>query len=167
MDDDVVRVDVRGLQQVLERLRQVPDRLERNVVRGGLRAAGREYVKLIRPRIPIRKGTLRKSVRVSAGRAPRGKVLMHVRAGGQGRFGDAWYGRLVEDGTKPHEIKPLNRKALSIGGALRSSVSHPGSRGLQFMRQAHAGGAQPALNAFIGYVEKRLGKLFEGPANAS
>lgn len=55
--------------------------------------------------------------------------------------GVASYGEYVHDGTKPHTIKPVKRKALYFvkGGQSyfsRSGVNHPGTKPDQFLYEA-------------------------------
>jgi len=50
--------------------------------------------------------------------------------------GGVRYGVFVHEGTKPHEIKPKNGKALYFGGKFYKSVKHPGTKKDQFIYKA-------------------------------
>jgi len=57
------------------------------------------------------------------------------------------YGHLVEYGTKPHTIKPKSKKAMKPYGShpFKGPVSHPGTKGIGFMRRAVDANGRRAL----------------------
>lgn len=63
-------------------------------------------------------------------------IVAGVEAGG----GAAWYGRILEDGSGPHDIRPVNKKALRFmvnGKAVFATyVRHPGTKAYHFMRDS-------------------------------
>jgi hypothetical protein len=86
-------------------------------------------------------------------RAPTGNLRNAVRAypptsdqfpimGSVGIDRTAPYGKMLEDGTKPHDIRPVRAKALrfSVGGDIRFAkvVHHPGTKPMPFMRPSFA-----------------------------
>lgn len=46
------------------------------------------------------------------------------------------HAHLVEFGTKPHRIRPKDKKALRIGGRFIGEAKHPGAKAKPFMRPA-------------------------------
>jgi hypothetical protein len=78
---------------------------------------------------PIDKGTLRKSAVVSYGPGPKAKIEYK-----------ATYAAAVHEGTKPHEIRPKNKKALAfeIDGKeiVVKKVMHPGTEPRPFLARA-------------------------------
>lgn len=144
--------NVKGLSELQRFLDQLPPQLERNVVRGALRAGMRTVLPLARAKINNVSGELAASLRVGA-RARNGEVKAYV-------VSRVYYARFVEYGTKPHAIGPKNRASLAFGGIFAESVWHPGSRpaagGRGFMRSALDEGAGAALLAAGEYMKLRL-----------
>jgi HK97 gp10 family phage protein len=146
----------RGLADLERTLDELPVKIERNIVRGALRAGGQVFQAEAQRRVPVRSGRLRDSIRVSV-RIRRGLPMATIRAGGRGK-GSAWYAHLVEFGTAQHFIKPRDRKSLLIAGLLREVVDHPGAKKSPFMRPALDAAAAPAVRAFATYAARRLTK---------
>lgn len=46
------------------------------------------------------------------------------------------YARFVHDGTKPHEIRPKNKKALKTPFGVRKKVNHPGTKANPYLQNA-------------------------------
>jgi hypothetical protein len=46
------------------------------------------------------------------------------------------YARYVHDGTKPHEIRPKNKKALKTPFGPRKKVNHPGTKANPYLQNA-------------------------------
>lgn len=149
-----VRID--GLAALEKALAELPEKLQRNVVRGGLRAGAKVIEQRAKDAVPVRSGKLRDSIRVSV-RVKRGVPEATIRAGGRDK-GGAFYAHWVEFGTGAHLIKPKARKSLVVASILRETVDHPGATAHPFMRPAMDAGAQEAVLAFGEYVRKRLTK---------
>lgn len=163
-------VTVQGLAELDALLKQLPTRIEANILRGAVRAGQ----KVVRDRAvqeaPADSGELRRSIRVRTDfRAQRrGFVRADVVAGNA----TAWYAGLIEFGTgpyysgpgttskrAPYVIKPTRREgALYFGGTIRKAVTHPGIRPQPYMAPAAELLEGPALDAFVAYVQKRLPK---------
>jgi HK97 gp10 family phage protein len=146
-------VQIKGLAQLQQALDELPAKIERNVLRGALRAAAGVIREEAQSRVPVKSGALRDSIRVSV-RVQRGRILATVRAGDK----RAYYAGMVEFGTARHVIKPKNAKKLFIGGLFRSSVEHPGAKQKPFMRPAFDTKAQEAVLRAAEYIRKRLTK---------
>lgn len=144
---------VKGLAELQRMLDTLPPKIERNIMRGAMRAGAAVIMRHAKAAVPVDAGLLRESLRVSA-RARGGQVTATVIAGGPSTF----YARFVEYGTKPHTITAKNRKGLSVGGLFFKSVDHPGARPRPFMRPAMDTQAQAALVAVGEYVKMRLTK---------
>jgi HK97 gp10 family phage protein len=143
--------DVPGLDALQRTLSELPDKLARTVVRGGLRAGAVVMQQEARALVPERTGALRKSIKVSTG-IKAGNVYSRVRAGDKVAF----YAHLVEFGTGAHKIGAKSGKFLSINGRLVRTANHPGARGKPFMRPAMDGRAGAALDAMRGYLAERI-----------
>lgn len=65
------------------------------------------------------------------------------------------YGIFVEEGTQPHEIRPINKKALYWSGAFNpvKAVMHPGTKAQPFF--------QPGVDASVAYIDETFTKIME------
>ena len=147
---------VHGLSDLGKVLQTFTLKLERNVIRGGLRQGANVVKEQVLVNVPVAEpsdrnreryggyaGALRDSVRVST-RSYRGKVSASVKAGGMKTKGgaDVYYANWVEYGTRPH-----------MNGA---RGHHPGARPKPFMRPALDTEAQRAVIAVGNYMRNRL-----------
>jgi HK97 gp10 family phage protein len=96
-------------------------------------------------RAPIDKGILRNSTQANVDHAE-SKLLGYVEVGAE-------YGRAVEEGTRPHKIRPKGKKALYWKGARSPvrSVNHPGTAPQPFMRPA-----AKVVRSRIGQIAKSI-----------
>lgn len=144
---------VGGLAALERAMGELPLKLERNVVRGALRAGSKVFLQEARRRVPVKTGALRKSIRISVRRI-KGQLVATTKAGNQ----QAFYAHMVEFGTGAHVIKASKAKALDVGGHPVRSVRHPGAHAQPFMRPAFDLGARGAVDAYAAYIRKRLTK---------
>jgi HK97 gp10 family phage protein len=149
----VSELHVSGLSELDKLLKELPAKVERNILRGAMRAGAKVFEGRAKQLVPVRSGQLRDSIKVST-RSKRGRVSATVRAGGK----KAFYAHMVEFGTARHFIKPRKRKSLFFAGLAREVVDHPGSAPKPFMRPALDGGQAEAVNAAADYIRKRLAK---------
>ncbi len=82
----------------------------------------------MRNQVPFKTGFLRESV--SGRETPKGFTV----------FASASYAKFVDEGTKPHMIRPVNGQALRWFGAFGNPifarvVNHPGTKGVFFTRK--------------------------------
>lgn len=177
---------VKGLSQLNDVLQQLPENLEKGLMRQALRAGAQEIAAEAKRRVPVNTGRLRDSIRVTVS-AKRGKVTAAIRAGGRdtrkrvvrnasGRikvaYDNAFYAIWVEFGTSAHAIGAKFAKALVLranrrataGSAKRwmrgelviEGVHHPGARPRPFMRPALDVKAQAAVIAAANLMKERL-----------
>lgn len=162
---------VTGLKELQAFMDQLAPKLERNVMRGALRAGVNVIKADVTARCPVGepsaqgakryklyRGALRDSIR-SGVFAKGGRVTAYVRVGGKNKKNGAevWYARLIEyTGAIPHLIKAALGKVLTIGGGLHTSVNHPGMHAVPFLRPALDSQAQNAIVAAAEYMKKRL-----------
>lgn len=166
-------VNVTGLRELQAFMDQLAPKLERNVMRGALRAGVNVIKREAKARCPVgapsetgRKryklytGALRDSIR-SGVYAKGGRVTAYLRVGGKVKKtgADVWYAKLIEyTGAVPHKIKAPVGKALTIGAGIKTvvEVDHPGMRARPFLRPAFYGQANNAITAAAEYMKKRL-----------
>ena len=149
-------IHVSGMTELGKFMQTLSIKLERNVIRGGLRQGANVVKEQALSNVPVSPpsdrnaeryggyaGALRDSIRVST-RSRRGKVTASVKAGGMKTKGgaDVYYANWVEYGTRPH-----------MNGA---RGHHPGARPKPFMRPALDTEAQRAVIAVGNYMRNRL-----------
>ncbi len=177
-------VHVTGLAELQKALDEFPAAIERNILRGALRAGANVIAEEARRLVPVKTGQLKESIRVSVRPFPGGKLVATVKAGGRFKvyasgkaikdaaykttgasgkpvYHAPFYAHFVEFGTARHWIKPKSRKSLFIAGLLKELVDHPGARPKPFMRPAFDSKAQAAIEAMADYIRTRLPKEFK------
>lgn len=163
---------VSGLRELDQMLKQLPANIEKNVLRGALRAGQKVFADAAKSNLrsngSVDTGELEKSVRVRFKRKSErfGWVRSYVMAGNS----KAYYAHWVEYGTatyysgsgrtvgKPYEITPKVAGSLLLGGMLRESVTHPGIQPKPFMRPAVDENYGTAIDAVVQYMQKRIPK---------
>lgn len=147
------RIEIKGAAELYAALQQLPAKIERNVMRGAIRAGALVIQEEAKRLVPMKSGALRDSVRVSV-RAVRGRVFATIRAGNS----KAFYAHMVEFGTAAHEERPQGAKSLFFAGVFSDVVKHPGATPKPFMRPALDAKATAAIDAVAQYVRERLPK---------
>lgn len=162
---------VTGLAELQKFLDQLPAKIERNVMRGALRAGVNVIKNQARASAPVGQpsqenvrlyggyaGALRDSIRVTT-RVRGGRVTASVKAGGKNSRSraDVYYAHMIEFGTRAHFILPRKARGwLSFLSVFARKISHPGARPRPFMRPALDSQAQNAVIAAAEYMKKRL-----------
>lgn len=106
---------------------------------------------LMKREAPVKRGTLRRSI---TSRVERG--------GSRGIVGtNLTYARAVNDGSKPHVIRPRTAKALYWKGALHPvrSVNHPGNKPNDFVGRAREALRPVAERELAAVFGSELGKI--------
>lgn len=171
-----MNVKVKGLSELAKFMHELPEKVEKNVMRGALRAGAKVLEAEVIKNVPVEMGDLKASIKVST-RNKRGEITASVKS-------ERFYARMVEFGTAAHWItiretsKPtkITRSGLqtvstrSINkmqktGALKigthfvgASVAHPGAKPTPFMRPALDSKSAEALIAAGNYIKARLQK---------
>lgn len=140
-----------GGRQLDDFLKTLSTKVEKNIMRSALRQGANAFKDAVKANIPVDSGALRRSVRVST-KAKGGRVTASLRVGNK----RAWYGHMVEFGTRAHQILPKNAKALAVAGMPVKSVDHPGAAPRPFMRPAFDGRSAAAVQAVAAQIRARL-----------
>lgn len=171
-------VHVTGLAELQKALDQFPAAVERNIMRGALRAGASVIAEEARRLVPVNTGQLRESIRVSV-RVSNGRIIASVKAGGRYKvysrskaikgaayrtakpgggfeYHAPFYAHFVEFGTASHAIAAKTGKGLFVNGQMIHSVNHPGARPKPFMRPAFHSKAQAAVEAMADYMRERI-----------
>lgn len=144
---------VEGLAELQKMLDDLPANIEKNIMRGGLRAGAKVVQEEAQRVCPVGSGnlpkgeiagSLRDSIRISM-RVRKGKVQAFIKAGDKVAF----YAHMVEYGTASHLIKPKDRKSLFLASLFKEVVQHPGATKKPFMRPAIDNKAQMRLEPWL------------------
>jgi len=144
---------VSGMSELDSLLKELPAKIEGNIMRGAVRAGAKVMEARAKELVPVDDGDLRDSIKVRA-KSKRGQVSATVRAGSK----KAFYAHMVEFGTARHFIKPKKRKSLFFAGIAREVVDHPGTSPKPFMRPALDNSQREAVDAAAAYIRARLAK---------
>lgn len=161
----MANIEFKGLAELNQTLQDLPAKIERTVLRGGLRAGAdliaEEAVRLC-PEAPpnmtavklgATRGELKRSIKVTVRvRRKTGWLNAKITAGNK----VAWYAHLVEFGAARHWIKPKSRKSLFLAGLFKEVIDHPGARPKPFMRPAFDAKHPAAVAAMADYIRARL-----------
>jgi len=143
-------VHVKGLVDLQKFLDTLPVKIEKNIMRGALRAGMNTVTPIAKSNIHSVSNLLAEGLKVST-RARGGRVTASLKATGPHAFVAKW----VEFGTKAHNIA-AKKGWLSFGGIFAKSVQHPGARPHPFMRPALDAQAGAAVVAAAEYMKARL-----------
>lgn len=168
-----IEINISGLKELGDVLKTLPAKIDKNVMRGAMRAGLSEIRKEAKTQLTsgghVKTGQLQRSVRVDFARKGDkfGYRSGYVKAGNN----KAWYAHLIEFGTgsfyagkgskskrKPYEIKPKSRKSLFFAGLMKETVTHPGIHPSPFMRTAFDSKSAAAIKAFADYMTKQIPK---------
>lgn len=114
---------VEGLDDLLKKLDRLPENLEKNVLRGAIRASATPIVKDAKARVPVLQtpdarrvaGALRRSIHARSVQMKNGRLTGGVTAGGSDKSAgkkDTYYARFVEFGTAKMQARPFLRPAI-------------------------------------------------------
>lgn len=142
---DGITISVQGTAALEEALKQLGSDAKK-ALRTGVRKGAVLIQKDAQSRIHSEHGDLAKSIRVGVRVKPAdGAVIATIAATKKMRY----IANFVEFGTKPHEIKAKNKKALKLrDGREVESVMHPGAKAKPFLRPA----ADTQFNAAVDAV---------------
>lgn len=145
--------NVKGLAELQGFLDTLPVKVEKNILRGALRAGMRVVQPVARANVHSVSGELARGLKISTS-ARGGRVMARLRATGKHAHIAKW----VEFGTAAHAITAKIAGMLSFGGLFRRSIQHPGARPKPFMRPALEAQAGSAVVAAGEYMKRRLTK---------
>ncbi len=165
-------IKIEGLAELNKMLQLLPSKIEKNIIRGGLRAGAAVFQEKARANIPAQMLALKRSIRIKTN-SRSGRVSATVVAGNR----DAYYAHWIEYGTasyytgkgrtvgQPYAIRPRGgAAALAFNNIFTGSVIHPGVRPRPYMRPAVDAGTQEALSAMVDYMKSRIEKEMRLPS---
>lgn len=164
--------EVKGLAELDHLLKSLPVKIERNVVKGALRAGQKVMLEGAQGQLSeVTKrdsGSLENSLKIRFAR--RSERLGWVRSFLVAGDKHAFYAHMVEFGTaafytgkgqtvgSPYLIRPNVKKSLFFGGEAIEAVVHPGIKPKPFMRQSLDMYSEASFNAIVNYMQKRIPK---------
>lgn len=134
-------ISVSGMKALAKQLEKLPDKAKKNIMRGAMRAAAKELVEQARSLVPVRTGTLRKSIVRADRKGTKTQVISGLAFRGAGRF----YWHLVEFG-RVGDTKDKD------GRDVAPAAARP------YLRPALETHAQRIVELTRDYVRKRLDK---------
>jgi len=164
---------IEGLAEATRRLRELPDRISKRVIRKSVNAGAQPMVKTVRSNTPRRTGLTRRSMAVKLksyrsaavaviGQDKRSRPKVRRGAGGGGGGGISGRGypvpiHLVDAPTRPHTIAGRVLRWLRGSTVFHArAVRHPGTRGQAVMSRSFASARSAAESAM---VEKMRGEI--------
>jgi len=147
----MAEIHVKGLSELQKFLDELTPKIERNVMRGSLRAGMNVVKPVAQADIHSVSGLLAAGLKVGT-RARGGRVTASLKATGKHAYLAKW----VEFGTSAHNIAAKRGGWLSFMNVFRKEIAHPGAKRRPFMRPALDGQAQNAVIAAAEYMKKRL-----------
>lgn len=155
----MLEMKVTGLAELDQALTQLPEKLQRNVLRAALRAGAKAIAEEAERNVPVDSGDLRDSIRVTS-RIRAGMPTASVKAGGRAKVAgkqlDVFYAHMIEYGTAKHFIDG----PLYYAGEWHPYAFHPGIVKKPFMRPAMDSQAGEAVSRTADYVRRRLSTKF-------
>lgn len=142
---------VKGFDELDRYLEQLPVKLQKNIMRGAMRAGGVVVANEAKATVSVASGLLRDGIKVSTG--AKGTVV-HAKVKVTGKH--AFLARWVEYGTAAHYILPKNAKVIFFGGIFAEKIQHPGASARPFMRPALDRKAMEAVMAVGQTIRRRL-----------
>lgn len=142
---------VKGLSELDKYLSELTPKMERNVLRGAMRAGAKPVEAEVKANLPVKTGQLRAGVKTRTS-ARGGIAKATIRATGKHAYIAPW----LEFGVGAHRIVAKAGKWLLFGGVFAKSIDHPGFQPRPVWRPALASQASNALVAIGGYIKNRL-----------
>ncbi len=117
----VVEFKVKGLEETLRRMKQLPVKVAKKVIRQSLRDGAKKVLPAVQALAPVKSGTLKKSLKVRArlgrkrGRTKPGRVQIQVGMQAGDYKGESFYGSFQELGWKTGSRKLGDQRKQNPG----------------------------------------------------
>lgn len=173
-----VESEISGMDELLKNLKELPEKVQKRVLVGAVRAAAKPIVKEARSLAPAKSGALKASIGVTKFETlNKSLVWFQVSPRQHGNFtkrfttasgqkwsikgiSDPWYAHFTEYGTYSNLDHPLKNKLSAKRKKKRDAIVAKGG-GIKphpFMRPAFEKEGDKAIVALKEYMEKRLDK---------
>jgi len=156
------RIHIEGAEAIAMMLKELPIKLQKNVMRTALNAGSAVYKRDMQLNVPVDDGDLKGTIRVSS-RINKDTVESYAKVGGKGT--KAFYAHMVEYGTNAHVINAKTPKGLKFkyNGMWVNTmqVLHTGAIAKPFVRPAFDNKSDEATQAVAGKIRERLSEQFK------
>jgi len=149
---------ISGLDEVLRKLNKLPERIQKNIVTGAIRAGAKPIVKEARALVPKDTGTLKKSIGIKKRRS-RDKNIVHFTVSPLAKKG-GWKAHFIEFGTYSKFDHPMKKQRTGKLGKKRAVIVAKGG-GIKphpFMRPAFEKKGEESIKFVKEYMKKRVDK---------
>jgi len=162
-----LRVEMEGVEPLLERLRQVAPKLEKRELKKAVGKAAQFGLKIARQKTPWGRGVGKEGRPRKHLRDTLAKKVKQYKKSAVGIIGpkyrEAPHSHLVHDGTRPHTIRLPEGKAFRLnGGPLMvgfMAFRNPGAKPQPFIKEAWEQSKSPCAGAII----RSLKDFFKAP----
>jgi HK97 gp10 family phage protein len=163
---DSITIEIHGLREIQDKIRQLPAQIGRQVVYASLRKGAAVVRKSVQQNAPVHSGTLRKGFKVSRSRIHKGPekfgVYLTLKKGkGRNDKSDPFYGRWVESGYRVGK-KTVKVKVARSDRPGRERTVRRGEReipGQFFVRRALESQSQAAIDAIVAEADSKTQQL--------
>jgi hypothetical protein len=146
--------NIKGGAELDRFLQELPVKLEKNVLRGAMRAGANVVLPVVQQNAPKKTGELEMGIKVSTS-SRGGRVMAKIKLTGKHAFLGKWF---EFTGVKEHAIRAKKGGALFFGGIFVKTVDVKGFQAKPFMRPALETSAPSAIAAAAAYIKGRLTK---------
>ena len=170
--------DVRGMNELLKNLKDLPEKVQKRVLVGAVRAAAKPIVKEAKSLVPVEHGTLKESIGITRFKTRKKSIVWFQVSPRVQKYklkaqdtdtgknviltmqNSPFYGYFVEFGTYAKLDHPLLKPRSSKRTKKRDAIVEKGGgiRPHPFMRPAFEKEGENAIIALKEYVAKRLDK---------
>jgi len=105
-------VSVSGLDDILKKLAILPQRVQKNVVVGAIRASAKPIIQEAKALVPKDSKSLSKSIGITKFKTRKKSLVWFSVSPRRGKNWDGFYGRFIEFGTVKMSAKPFMRPAF-------------------------------------------------------
>lgn len=155
-------IHIDGFEAIAKKLQELPQKLEKNILRSALNAGAKVYADELKATVPKDSGDLKRTIRVSSRIRKDKKGIESVAKVGD-RDKGVFYAHMVEFGTNAHAINAKRAPNLSfkIGGKWikTKQVLHTGTSARPFIRTAYDNKADEAVQAISSKIRDRLKEI--------
>ena len=123
--------DVKGFKELSRALKNLDSKTQSKIIRRGTAKMAQVVRKEMRANAPRKSGKLKKSISYKNRRDRRGGYTAQV-----GAFSDGFYAKFIEQGTKPHVIKPKRGRSISVKRNQYTEINHPGIKANPFLERS-------------------------------
>lgn len=143
-----LKVEIVGLDDLLRDVKRAGGDAK-PLVTAALFNSGNLVQRNVRNRAPHRTGTLQRSI-LNEVKYPAATVTVNEK-----------YGQYIEQGTRPHDITPVNKQALYWKGALNpyKKIHHPGTKARPFFGPGVEASHEGIIDQFTKVIERLVREM--------